>query len=113
MKKLILSLFGLFLLCGVSNAATLMWDANPPEEKVVAYRVGDCQKGTQTCTVIAEVTTTDSEIAQPLSVEKCYRVLAVNQYGLTSDWSTEVCVQFTKPSPVNNWRVVLYVPRTQ
>lgn len=96
-----------------ASAVTVAWDPNPPAENVVAYRVAECAQGTTDCRVLVEVTGMQATIEQAVSVSRCYRVLAVNQYGLMSDWSTEVCAQFTKPSAVNAWRVILYVPRAQ
>jgi hypothetical protein len=90
---------------------TLAWDANPPGENVVAYRIGDCAPSTLACTSAGETALTQFTLDVPLSSSKCFRVLAVNAYGLTSEWSSEVCMQPTKPSAVNAWRVILYVPR--
>lgn len=111
MQRLI---WALLLLPAVALAEpiTVAWDANDPAENVTAYRVGLCPAGSTTgCTTKGETELTQLTVDVPLSASQCLRVLAVNQYGLTSDWSTEVCVSPTKPSPVNKWRVILYVPR--
>ena len=89
----------------------LAWDPNPPGELVTAYRLGDCTQGTTTCTTIGETSALTYTIDVATGVSKCFRVMAINNLGVTSDWSTEVCVQPTKPSAVNKWRVILYVPK--
>lgn len=97
----------------VAHAApiTVAWDANPPTENVVAYRIGDCQQGTQTCATVGETAGLQYGLDVPLSASKCYRVRAINNLGVIGDWSEEVCMQPTKPSLVNRWRVILYVPQ--
>jgi hypothetical protein len=110
MKRLF---FVLLILPALSWAQpiTVAWDANPPAENVVAYRVGQCPAGlTAGCTTRGETAATQLTVDVPLSASQCFRVLAINATGVTSDWSSEVCVNPTKPSTVNRFRVVIYVP---
>ena len=99
---------------GAGNAeaaqVTLAWDPNPPAENVVAYRVWECPKGaTQGCTKLAETPTTQ-QILEVAYGTHCWRATAMNAAGLESDYSMEVCVDFNKPSPVNTFRMIVYVP---
>lgn len=96
-----------------SSAATvsLAWDANPPEEAVVAYRVFECPKLSLIgCAQRQEVTTTQTDLDVDYGTH-CWRATAVSTYGLESEFSEEVCVDLNRPSRTNAFRVIVYVPR--
>ena len=90
---------------------TLAWDPNPPAENVVAYRVWSCPAGLVSgCTQLAETARTEATLDLAFG-SHFLRATAVNALGLSSEHSIEVGVQLTRPSKVNSFRAVVYLPR--
>lgn len=96
-------IWAVFLILASSAQAVELaigWDANPPEEQVVGYRVWD--GAARICETTATQCVSDLAIGT-----HSLTVTAVNAYGLESERSAPLIVALAKPSVVQRVNVTV------
>lgn len=86
-RKLAELLAGCFL-----TLFTIYWDALPPEQYVIKYRVYRALTEAGPFSLLKTVTTLSTRVEVPAGEQRCYKIRAVNELGQVGPYSQTLCL---------------------